>query len=69
MKAHVSYVLSTITKLFISEKVHGQVSPAHDPAAAQAVVDLVKKAKAELGIDADIDEELVRIYSVSSYFV
>ena len=46
-------------------QVHGQVSPAHDAAAAQAVVDLVKKAKAELGIDADIDEELVRICTVS----
>lgn len=33
--------------------------PPHDAAAAQAVVDLVKKAKAELGIDTDVDDELV----------
>jgi hypothetical protein len=34
--------------------------PPHDAAAAQAVLDLVKKAKAELGMEVEIDEDLVR---------
>mmetsp|Transcript_42763 Transcript_42763/g.89422 ORF Transcript_42763/g.89422 Transcript_42763/m.89422 type:complete len:1071 (-) Transcript_42763:248-3460(-) len=42
------------------EQVHGQMPPPHDVAAAQAVLDLVKKAKAELGMEVEIDEDLVR---------
>ncbi len=41
-------------------QVHGQMPPPHDVAAAQAVLDLVKKAKAELGMEVEIDEDLVR---------
>lgn len=48
---------------YLFEQVHGHVPPPHDISAAQAVVDLVKKAKAELGIDAEIDEELVILYN------
>jgi len=47
-------------------QVHGQPPPLHDAAAAQAVLDLVKKAKAELGMDVDVDEELVRRIALSS---
>lgn len=49
------------SRFLFLEQVHGHVPMPHDIAAAQAVLDLVKKAKAELGIDAEIDEELVRL--------